>query len=459
MATTNNQEVIPSAKRLIRSLRDMGYDFSIAVADLVDNSIEAGATLIIIDVEFHGDNSWVRIVDNGLGMNVSQLKEAMRYGSEREYDTEQDLGKFGLGLKTASMSQCQKLTVASRSNPKTKEINAFCWDLDYIDKTNKWEILKVDEKGMESILGGYLSNSTGTIIFWQKLDRILGYKHPYGEMARTRMAAMCRELEEHLAMVFHRFLSGEVLGKDLKIFLNSNLIKPWDPFTRHEPKTQCLDKISIRVDHESISGIITLQPYVLPSQNDFTSKDEFNRASGPNKWNRQQGFYIYRANRLIQSGGWSGLRTVDEHTKLARVAINFSPHLDEAFKVNVSKMRVQLPVQIKDQIEISIRPVIKIAQDTYRKSNQKSLQTSSEGISTQLNSQNPNPSILMTQMPNTTSSAKTFSNLINKQEPCKLWELNELQSCLENIAEIDEKPIIRKVFNRFKKTLDHKDLI
>src|SRR3954468_280535 len=108
-------ELIPSAKRLIRSLRDMGYDFAQAVADVVDNSIEAGASLVAIDVEFDGDDSFVRIADDGKGMTADELREAMRYGAEREYD-EDDLGKFGLGLKTASMSQCQRLSVASRWN-------------------------------------------------------------------------------------------------------------------------------------------------------------------------------------------------------------------------------------------------------------------------------------------------------------------------------------------------------
>src|SRR5687768_16355260 len=108
-------EVIPDARRHMRSLSDMGYDFAQAIADVVDNSIAAEATEVRIDIEFDGDESWVRIADNGAGMRPEVLKEAMRYGANREYD-EDDLGKFGLGLKTASMSQCRRLTVASRWN-------------------------------------------------------------------------------------------------------------------------------------------------------------------------------------------------------------------------------------------------------------------------------------------------------------------------------------------------------
>src|SRR5436309_10000514 len=130
MAAAKGHEVIPSARRLIRSLRDMGYDAVQAVADLVDNSLEAGATHVDVVIEFDGSNSSVRITDNGEGMSTASLKEAMRFGSEREYSDE-DLGKFGLGLKTASLSQCRKLIVASRSNPDRREISAFCWDLNH----------------------------------------------------------------------------------------------------------------------------------------------------------------------------------------------------------------------------------------------------------------------------------------------------------------------------------------
>src|SRR4051812_38028460 len=115
--SVTNYEVIPSAKRLIRSLRDMGYEFPAAVADLVDNSIEAKATTVWIDVEWGegGEFACVSIVDNGLGMSPRELREALRFGSKRDYEDE-DLGKFGLGLKTASLSQCLKFTVATRHN-------------------------------------------------------------------------------------------------------------------------------------------------------------------------------------------------------------------------------------------------------------------------------------------------------------------------------------------------------
>jgi hypothetical protein len=414
----------------------MGYDFSAAVADLVDNSIEARATLVAIDVEYEGDDSWVRIADNGEGMVPSRLKEAMRYGTEREYESD-DLGRFGLGLKTASMSQCQRLSVASRTNSVRADIAAFCWDLDHIEKTNRWEILSIERNGLGPAIREPLKRTTGTVVLWQRLDRILGYALPYGEFARKRLFTMCRELEQHLAMVFHRFLSGEVRSKKLNILLNGQKVEPWDPFARSEKNTKVLTPMAIGLVHEGVTGEIKLDPFILPHQNEFSSPDAFKRASGPSNWNQQQGFYIYRAGRLIQSGGWSRLRTLDEHTKLARVALSFSPVFDEAFKINVAKMRVQLPQQIRDQIELAIRPVLKIAQETYRKSSSKSSSTTGDTLK---------------------GKARDVSRIDAKSGtlPERSWTLGEFQAEIEAIAEPDERSIIAKVFRRFQRTLSTK---
>jgi hypothetical protein len=340
----------------------MGYDFPQAIADVVDNSLTAKATLVAIDIEFDGDESWVRIADNGCGMDPNELREAMRYGAERDYE-EGDLGKFGLGLKTASMSQCQCLSVASRWNRDRADIAAYSWDLEHIENTNRWEILPIERNGLGPAIRQPLKHTTGTVVLWRRLDRILGYKHPYGESARKRLSQMCRELEMHLGMVFHRFLGGEVRGKRLKILLNGNEIELWDPFCRKEPKTKPLQPIRIQVEHEGASGEVLFEPYILPPQEDFSSPDAFRLASGPANWNQQQGFYLYRAGRMIQSGGWSNLRAPDEHTKLARVAVSFLPKLDEAFKINVAKMRVQMPSQIRDAVRDATVPVIKLARE------------------------------------------------------------------------------------------------
>ncbi len=344
-------------------MRDMGYDFEQAVADVVDNSVRAGATHISIDVRFDGDDSWVRIADNGSGMSEDEVCEALRYGSQREYD-EDDLGKFGLGLKTASLSQCRRLSVASRNKPRRGNVHAYAWDLTHIGKTDRWEVLPVTRGSMLEMLCEPLEKSTGTVVLWENLDRILGYKKPYGEPAFKRLRSDCRRLELHLGMVFHRFLSGEVKGRQFSITLNGNKVEPWDPFCLSESKTVSLPPLRLAIDEDGIKGSVIIHPYILPKKDYFSSHEAFMRA-GCNAWNQLQGFYIYRANRLIQAGGWSNLRTRDEHTKLARVAVSFMPAVDEAFKINVAKMRAQLPASVREKVREFLGPYLDRARAIY----------------------------------------------------------------------------------------------
>ncbi len=421
----------------------MGYDFAQAVADVVDNSIEAGATVVAIDVEFEGDDSWVRIVDNGHGMTPEGLREAMRYGSERDYEDD-DLGKFGLGLKTASMSQCRCLSVASRWNPQRADIAAYSWDLDHIEHRNRWEILPVD--GNISQLRQPLKEHPGTVVLWRRLDRILGYKHPYGEAARKSLFQICREIEIHLGMVFHRFLSGEHEKKKLKLLLNGNDIKPWDPFCRLEPNTKALQEITLPIEDNGESGTVVLQPYILPAQSNFSTPEAFRLAAGPSGWNQQQGFYIYRAGRMIQSGGWSNLRARDEHTKLARISVRFSPNLDEAFKINVAKMRVQMPAAIRDRVRQETSTVTKLARGVYdHKTNRANphgqSRSTSEAQSGSRASQN--------------STSTEFSGGFNSSP--KVIPISEARFTLEEwsyrllaVAEEHEKPLVSAILGRLQ---------
>jgi hypothetical protein len=353
----------------------MGYDFVAAVTDLIDNSIEAKATTVWIDLDWGkgGESAYVSVVDNGLGMTPRDLREALRFGSERDYEDE-DLGKFGLGLKTASLSQCLKFTVATRVNPNRSDIAAYCWDVEHVNETNRWEILRIKTNNLHEHILHHLKKTTGTALIWERLDRILGYRRPEGEVARKQLHAMCRELEEHFAMVFHRFLSGEIGGKRLAIYVNGSKVQPWDPFARAEPNTRKLEVGSFRVDGVQGKADVVVEPFVLPAQSRFSTSEAWNRASGPERWNKQQGFYIYRAGRMIQGGGWNGIRTLDEHRKLSRIAVSFSPRLDEEFKINVPKMRVSLPSIIREAITRFVAPAVQMAEDEYRQRQCKDVQ-------------------------------------------------------------------------------------
>ena len=360
-------ELIPSARRLIRSLRDIGYEFEEAVADIVDNSIEAEATTININLNFDGEESFLLISDNGVGMTSSQIQEALRFGSERNY-AKDDLGRFGLGLKTASLSQCEKLTVSSRKGEERARINSFCWDLEHIEIFNRWEILKVTSDCLKDEVRSHLKNTTGTVVTWEKLGRLMGFKYPDGEHAKKQSISMIEGLKSHLGMVFHKFLSGEVRNKRIAIYVNNEKVLPWDPFARGESETKIISSQSIPIEYGNKSFNVKIEPFILPPQALFSSPRAHQIAGGLGKWNKQQGFYIYRANRIIQAGGWCGLRTSDEHTKLIRMALYIPPEVDELFKVNVAKKHASLPRDLKLNLLELIAPIILIGQIRYRES-------------------------------------------------------------------------------------------
>lgn len=360
------EQIIPSAARTIASLRDIGYDLPRAIADIVDNSIAAEATQVDITLRFDGTGSWIRIADNGHGMDAPTLLEAMRYGSERDYDPN-DLGRFGFGLKTASTSQCRRLTVVSRKAEQYRRFEVRCLDLGHIEETNRWEVLVLEGKDRPDHALEPLHDHVGTVVLWEDLDRVLDYSDPWGGWAQRRMLSLAQEVDEHLAMVFHRFLAGQVRGRKLQMTVNGSVVHPWDPFCRDEPKTEELPAKDLRVSGEKGFGIVRVRPFVVPPQAEFSDSTAWNRASGPAKWNRQQGLYIYRANRLIQpGGGWNRLRTIDEHTKLARVAVDFFPDLDAAFGLNIAKAYVQLPPDLREELKPLVDTVARRADQRYR---------------------------------------------------------------------------------------------
>ena len=195
---------------------------------------------------------------------------------------------------------------------------------------------------------------------------MLPEKRPDGGWARRRLDAMAAKTAEHLGIVFHRYLEGAE-GRELVITVNGQKVQPWNPFAPSEPTTNELPLQRFEMSVGDVSGSVTLRRFVLPARDEFSSPEEFERYSGPLNWNRQQGIYIYRADRLVQWGGWNGIRGIDEHTKLARAALEFDTDLDSVFNINVAKMRVTLPPQIRQMLERPINELCAYADDRYRK--------------------------------------------------------------------------------------------
>ena len=365
MPARRSTTVPPSAARLTESLRDVGYDFPSAVADIVDNSIMAGATRVEIMIEFDGAGSSISIADDGAGMTANGLVEALRYGTRRAY-TRGDLGRYGLGLKTASLSQCRSVTVVTRSARLRTPTAVRVLDLDLIAECDEWLVVEPVRDLAVAQARDWLGDSAGTVVIWRKLDRVLPEKRPDGGWARRRLEGLAAKTVEHLGIVFHRFLEGN-RGRDLVITVNGEKVQPWNPFAPSEPACSELALQRFEVVVGDVSGTVTLQRFVLPSRDQFSSTSQFEKLSGPLNWNRQQGLYIYRAERLVQWGGWNGIRGIDEHTKLARAALDFDTDLDSVFNINVAKMRVMIPAQLRQMLARPINELCGQADDAYRK--------------------------------------------------------------------------------------------
>jgi len=360
-------DVPPSAARLTGSLRDIGYDFHTAVADLIDNSIAAGARQVDVSLVFDPNASYVLISDDGVGMTPRAILEALRFGTRREY-ARNELGRFGLGLKTGSFSQCRKLTVVSRHAASRPVCHVRTLDLDFIERADSWAVLQDEGGNAIEQAARNLQERPGTVVVWEKLDRVLPDRYAESGWGRRRLNSLARKTAEHLSMVFHRFIAGADGLEPVAISVNDEKLTAWDPFARDEPGTLAVDPEIFEVETSNGSSDITFRGYVLPPRDRFSTPERFERMSGPLKWNRQQGLYVYRADRLVQYGGWNGLRGIDEHTKLARASIDFDTDLDETFQINVAKMSIVLPATLKNMLERPIHDLCVRADAAYRQS-------------------------------------------------------------------------------------------
>lgn len=272
------KQSLPSAPILIESIRSIGYSFQSAIADLIDNSISANAKRIDI-YSIPNDNPYIVIFDNGNGMNENELEEAMRLGSKSPNDIrdENDLGRFGLGLKSASLSQCRSLIVVSK---KDEKISAFSWDLDYVILKNSWSILEFDEEEIRKLPHIELFNNVeqGTYVLLQKFDRI---EVSTSNLNKTISEKMNLTID-HLALVFHRYIED-----GLEIFVNNRKIEALDPFLTKNRATQIKRTQEIKIN----GATIIVKPFILPHYNKL-SEEDLKKVGGKEDLRKNQGFYI-----------------------------------------------------------------------------------------------------------------------------------------------------------------------
>ncbi len=349
------EDASPYARAMIESFRSIGYNLSTAVADIIDNSIAAGAKNVWIDFAWKEENTSLVITDDGRGMKEKELVKAMRPGSKNPLldRSQEDLGRFGLGLKTASFSQCRNLTVATKS----KELNKIiyrCWDLNYVTAVNKWRILKYLSD--QSLIARLKKLTTGTSIIWKDLDRIIDKSGESPEKAMNQFLERIESLKKHLSMVFHQYMENQ----KLTVWIKNRKIAPWDPYLKTEKATKVIAKAII-------NDIIEVVPYVLPLHSKI-NRQVFENASGVKGWNSHQGFYIYRNNRLLLAGDWLGMYKQEEHYKLARIFVNIpnTVDIDNIWQLDIKKSVATPPPEIKTQLKEIADKTRKEAVEVYR---------------------------------------------------------------------------------------------
>jgi len=362
----DGDELNPDPAALVESLRAFPYSAQSAVADLIDNSITATARVIRIYHIWDNGNPTIEIVDNGDGMSAERLKEALRFAgmgpsSPRE---SADLGRFGLGLKTASLSQCSRMTVTTVQNGVTSNLG---WDVDELRKSGRWKPVHSSREvieGHKRLLG----NADGTVVRWQKLDRLLGLDPD--AHSSDDLDFVFEKVTNHLEMVFHRFMQRihEDGQPQLTIFVNDRKLVPWDPFLDSYP----IEGQVWKIEDQNIdlpSGVSTVAGYVLPTEREARNDDclQLWEAAGRGRWNQSQGFYVYRLDRLITHGGYLDLeRLTDEHTKLARIVIELDNNTDNDWLLDVTKSAVTPPVRAQRQLRQVARSVCSQASKRYR---------------------------------------------------------------------------------------------
>ena len=334
----------PHAAALAESLRAFGYDLATALADLADNSLFHHSREIRIQFHWAGEQSAIAISDDGDGMDERTLINAMRVGSRnpREKRDPDDLGRFGLGLKTASFSQGRRVTVITRRSRGSEIVR--CWDLDHIADTDEWRLLR-EPTPLAAQLAKQLAESPhGTVVIWEKLDRLTAGTAVDDDSDEDAFLRQAEYVGQHFAAVFHRLMTGHGA---VRFLLNGTQITPWDPFLSDEAATQRLPVERLKFQGHTIE----VEPFVLPHLSKLDA-DAHRGAAGLRGWNAHQGFYIYRNLRLLVRGDWLGIKgwRQEEHYKLARIRVDLPNSLDQEWEIDVTKSRARPPEKLRREL-------------------------------------------------------------------------------------------------------------
>ncbi|MCW3075111.1 MAG: hypothetical protein JWP69_2180 [Flaviaesturariibacter sp.] len=461
-----SEDAAPHAGNMIEGYRSIGYSLETAISDIIDNSIAAEAKNIWLDFQWKGADTTLTITDDGIGMSLKQLVIAMQPASKNpllDRDVN-DLGRFGLGLKTGSFSQCRILTVATKK--LNKSIVYRSWNMDYVHQAG-WKLLTWLND--EQLIDRLRTLKRGTTVIWQDIDHLVKGTSVENEEQLANFLGQIKQVEKHLSMVFHLFIEN----RKLSIWINNNKISAWDPYFKKNNAT------SISVKH-NLRNNITSQAYVLPHHSQL-SREDFERGSWIKGWNAHQGFYIYRNNRMIIAGDWLGMYKQEEHSKLSRILVNIpnTAALDSEWQLDIKKSTIQVPHDIRKELKQIADNSRKEAVEVYRQIGKiKRSRTAKEDIPVwaphkrkgrrcyQINRDHPIIKAFITEQGGNKAKLNRFFHLIEETLPLAMIIVNESeyqdmqQLPFEDKSVADLVTMITELYQTFINTgLSHEESI
>jgi hypothetical protein len=370
----------PNPEYLIKSIAEQGYSIETAISDLIDNSIFADADKIEVLSDTSSTPFKLYITDNGNGMDSESLSKNMHFPSNSP-DSERsksDLGRFGLGMKTASFSQTRCFTVLSRKRGEEKYY-ARTWDVEYLRTTREWRIIVNSDieiaKHLENYnvlsnnyIGGYENFSPNTIVIWQGLYKFENYLSE-----NKKIESFNRQItnisNSYLSIVFHRFLENN----KLKIRINNTQISAFNPIPENKGIRSLAPLVKTIKD-----GSIKITGFVLPNKAITESRENSEWTPYGKSLMDMEGLYVYRMNRLIFFGSWNDTTNRTPRLQLARLVIEIGNDADKIFHLNVAKSQINIPYDMVQDFENIVTELKKEAVKEYYNASVQSFKHKSE---------------------------------------------------------------------------------
>jgi len=400
----NNIIIEGSPARLIEGLSHIGYSLQSSVCDLIDNSISHGKAenIFVIFEYIPSTQKFIFLLyDDGVAMSRADLKNAMKFGSSDEnYDKFRDLGRFGMGLKTASLAHCNQIRLTSKK--KSGQPSAVLLDKHAVLKSDRWKYSEYNGNSATEQLATSInlikemypkhkklfhSTASYTLVQWDDIsdlnDKACEYK---SERHRANWIELTQgTLECHIKMVFHRFLNANHGLKKINIHYNGDKLTGWSPLcegisTKYQSDSEPLSGLKFKFEKAESPAVI--RRYILPKDNKeavlLTEHTQHDTVMKIDKW---QGLYFYRNNRLIDYGGWYDGTGTEPHITYARASVDLTSEHDKYFKLNVNKTKIK-------SIEPEFRAWLKANMPEFRGRAKKMYGTKKAAITNRLRKKN-----------------------------------------------------------------------